>query len=326
MPIAEFTPANLSVDPTTADLLVTDGGAIYEFDPSGTYLGKIIGTGTSEETPFAGVNGIAVNSAGFLYVAAAGTAIDVFSPTFILPEVTYPGISAAIKISPTSASATLNAEVDPRGGGEITSCKFEYVEEAEYKPAADNPFEAGHSLACEQALPYAGSAPLSASAEVSGLTPGVVYHYRIIVGNENGTTEEPAQTFDLQAPTIKGLSSSNLTERTADLKASVNPNGGETKCRFEYGTTSSYGQSAPCPHAEGFPEQDIGSLSANQALGVHLEGLEKGAVYHFRLVAENPFGTTTTEDQSFNFFPPRLSQRSPAPADRHRVPPRLPCL
>ncbi len=303
LPVAEFKPANLAVDPTTADLVVTDGSAIYEFDPSGTYLGQLTGSGPSEATPFAGLNGVAVNSAGFLY-AAAGTAIDVFSPTFILPKVSYPGVSAATEVSPTEASATLGAEVDPRGGGVITSCEFEYVEEAEYRPSAANPFEAGHSAACEQALPYSGSAPLSVSADLTGLTPGVVYHYRALVGNENGTTEMLAQTFDLQPPTVKGLSSSNLTETTADLQAGVNPDGGETRCRFEYGTTTAYGQSAPCPHAAGLPAEDIGSLGAEQALSVHLEGLQQGVVYHFRLVAENPFGTTTTEDQSFNFFPP----------------------
>ena len=123
VPGAEFNPFSLAVDPTTADLVVTDGNAIDEFDSSGSYLGQITGIGPSEETPFAGLSYVAVNSEGFLY-ASAGNAIDIFSPTFILPRVTYPGISGAIKVSPTEASATLNAEVDPRGGGEIKSCEF----------------------------------------------------------------------------------------------------------------------------------------------------------------------------------------------------------
>ena len=39
-------------------------------------------------------------------------------------------------------------------------------------------------------------------------------------------------------------------------------------------------------------------------MGVHLENLQEGVVYHYRVVATNPFGTTASEDQTFNFFPP----------------------
>ncbi len=303
-PGEEFTPTAISVDPTTADLVVTNGRVIDEFNPSGGYLGEITREGPSEEAPFSGVNGIAVNSAGFLYVATTSTHIDIFSPTFILPKVTYPGISGASLVSPLEGSATLNAKVDPDGGGEVTICEFEYVDEAQYKPAAANPFEAGGTAGCEPTLPYTGSVPIQFSANVSGFTPGIVYHYRVLVGNENGTAEAPPQTFELQVPSVKGVSAGDLTETTADLAANINPEGGETTCHFEYGTTTSYGQIAPCPAAEGLLEGDIGSLGVEHPLSVHLTDLEKGVVYHFRLVAENPFGATITEDQSFNFFPP----------------------
>ena len=67
---------------------------------------------------------------------------------------TYPGVSEG-----TQTSVTLNAEVNPDGGGEIKTCEFESVDEAEYKPAAANPFAAGQSAPCSQTLPYSGSAP-----------------------------------------------------------------------------------------------------------------------------------------------------------------------
>ena len=297
-PGPEFSPGSLAVDPTTSDLLATSGDLIDEFSPTGAYISQLKGTGPSQETPFGGLAGIAVNSRGFLYAEAAGIAVDIFSPTFILPKVTYPGISSGTETGPGEASATLNAEVNPDGGGELKTCKFEYVEDIKYAPLAPDPFEAGSSVSCSQALPYTGTAPTDVSAAVSGLTPGTSYHYRLLVSNENGMTEALPRTFDLQAPSVNGVNSSNLTATTADLSAKVNPDGGDTKCRFEYGPTTGYGQSAACE-----PE-DIGSVAAVQTVGAHLTGLEANVVYHFRLVAENPFGTTSTEDQSFNFFPP----------------------
>ena len=225
--------------------------------------------------------------------------VDIFSPSFALPKVTYPGVSEG-----TQTSVTLNAKVNPDGGGEIKACKFESVDEAEYKPAAANPFAAGQSTPCSQTLPYSGSGPTSVSGEISGITPGTTYYYRLVVENAGGHTREALpQTFNLQTPSAQGLSSSNLTETTADLSAKINPEGGETTCYFEYGISTAYGQSAPCPSAEGLPAGDIGSFGTEQLVTVQLTNLAKGAVYHFRLVAKNPFGTTTTEDQSFNFLP-----------------------
>ncbi len=287
-----FSPGNIAVDPTTGDLLATTGSVIEEFSPTGNYLGQITGA----ETPagsFSGLRGIAVNSGGFLYASDANK-VDIFSPSFALPKVTYPGVSEG-----TQTSVTLNAKVNPDGGGEIKACEFESVDEAEYKPAAANPFAAGQSIPCSQTLPYSGSGPTSVSGEISGITPGTTYYYRLVVENASGHTREALpQTFNLRAPSISGVSSDNLTETTAELTANINPEGGETTYHFEYGSATSYGSNVPVPAA------NIGSFEALQSVSVHLTNLEKGVVYHFRLVAENSIGVVTSEDQTFNFFPP----------------------
>jgi hypothetical protein len=304
----EFNPRYIAVDPTTGDLLATSEKAIDEFSPAGTYLGQI--TGSEVEGEFA-PGQIAVSSDGFLYaISSPGPAftashgrVDIFSPSFPLPKITSSGVSNGAESSPTEASVDLNAEISPDGGGNVESCEFEYVKATKYEPTAANPFEAGQTIPCSQPPPYSGLT--HASAEASGLSPDTAYRYRVLASNENGVAKALPRNFQLQAPTVTGLSSSNLTETTADLSAKVNPEGGETTCRFEYGTSTSYGQIVPCPAIEGLGEGDIGSVEAEQVIHAHLENLEKGVVYHFRLVAENPFGTTTTEDQSFNFFPPK---------------------
>ncbi len=297
VPSPEFLPNSIAVDPTTGDLLVANANVIDEFSQEGAYLGQIKGTGPLQETLFSGLDGIAVNSAGFLY-AATSTGVEVFSPSFILSKVTYRGLSGAVENSPTEASAVLSAEVNPDGGGEVKTCEFQYVDEANYNPEAVDPFASSHSVPCSQQLPYSSGAPTQVSAEISNVSPGTTYHYRLLVSNEAGTTEARPRTFDLRAPVISGVAASNLTETTAELTADINPEGGDTTYHFEYGPTTSYGSNAPVPAA------DIGSFDSDQAVSARLTNLEKGAVYHFRLIAENPIGTVTSEDQTFNFFPP----------------------
>ena len=204
---------------------------------------------------------------------------------------TYPGVSGG-----TDSSVTLNARINPDGGGEVKTCEFEYVEEAKYNPAAANPFEEGKTAPCGQLQPFSGEV----SAVISPVSPGTHYRYRLLAGNENGTTTEAvSQSFDLQAPSVSPFRPTNLSETTADLHAEVNPHGGEVEtCEFEYGPDAGYGLSVPCEPG------DIGSFEGEQPIAAHLTGLKQGVVYHFRVVATNPYGTTATEDQSFNFFPP----------------------
>ena len=52
----------------------------------------------------------------------------------------------------------------------------------------------------------------------------------------------------------------------------------------------------------------------------------KPTVYHFRVVATNSFGTTTSADQTFSFYPETLPERDRARADGLRWPAGLPRL
>ncbi len=105
--------------------------------------------------------------------------------------------------------------------------------------------------------------------------------------------------FISKPPSISNFSASNLTATTAELHAEIDPNGADTTYHFEYGTTTNYGASKPSP------AEDIGSGLAVRNVTETLTGLQEHVVYHFRVVGENDEGEkTTTEDQSFTFFPP----------------------
>ena len=141
-------------------------------------------------------------------------------------------------------------------------------------------------------------APVTGS-QLSGLQPGRAYHYAIIATNALGTTTGPDQTFTTsRAPSISGVDATDVTEISADLRARINPFGYDTKYHFEYGTTASYGTSTP------IPDDDVGVGVTEQGVVAHFSGLESGVTYHFRVVATNQWGTTTSDDTTFSFFPP----------------------
>ena len=270
-----------AVDPASDDLYVALGNQVGQYDPS-NHLVSTFGA-----TDLSGAHGLAVQASTNTILVAdePSQAIHLFAPVTV-PDVTTTTPSA---LEPTSA--TLEGHVDPLDAGEITGCRFEYGNDTSY----------GHTAPCEttptSTLPY--PAATDVHADISGLAPGHTYHYRLDAANANGTNEGPDQTFKTpQAPSVEAFYTSNLTETTAELKAAINPNGADTTYHFEYGVTTGYGHNAP------MPDEDIGSSNSGQHVTVTVTGLEANVTYHFRVVATNEWGTTTTEDQSFNFNPP----------------------
>ena len=89
----------------------------------------------------------------------------------------------------------------------------------------------------------------------------------VTVTTPEGTTETGvADQFTYSAaPTVVTKAPSSITQTTAKLNATVNPNGSEvSKCTFEYGTTTAYGSSAACTSLPGLGAQPGGGLGADQ--------------------------------------------------------------
>ncbi len=93
------------------------------------------------------------------------------------------------------------------------------------------------------------------SAALSGLSADTTYHFRISATNSGGTSkglDESFKTLVRNRPDGRDRAASSITQTTANLSATVNPNGGEVSdCKFEYGTTTAYGSSAPCSFLPG---------------------------------------------------------------------------
>ncbi len=99
-------------------------------------------------------------------------------------------------------------------------------------------------------------------------------------------------------PSVLTRAASSLTNGSAVLNASVNPNGSRTSYQFQYGLTPAYGLTTS-PHA-------IGSGTAVLAVASSAAGLTPGSVYHFRVLATNGLGSSFGQDRTFKTagFPP----------------------
>jgi alpha-tubulin suppressor-like RCC1 family protein len=210
-----------------------------------------------------------------------GTSLTGWQDQFLYeatPGAVTEGTSAALQ-----AEARVTGSVTPEGS--VTACFFEYGPTTEY----------GQSIPCD-APPGWGVGPLPEGATLSQLTPETTYHYRIVAVDGEGTGYGEDRTFStlpVRAPAITGGEATLLGQHVATLSAAVNPQGAQVgECRFEYGPSTEYGQSIPCPAEPGKGTEPVGET-------VQLAGLTAGSGYHFRLVATNGAGTTHGEDHVF---------------------------
>ncbi len=195
--------------------------------------------------------------------------------------------TAATSVEP--ASATLNGKVNPEG--KETHCKFEY----------GTGLPSGKFQACET-VPGNGTAPVAVAAKVTGLTGGTTYKFKLIAENAEKkvgegsplsfTTSEPAA-----APSAETLAPASVSQTGAIVKGAVNPHGAETTCKFEYGTTTGYGNAIACPTAPG-----KGRSNVEEA--VTIGGLAAGTAYHYRIVAESTLGKAFGGDRPFTTASP----------------------
>lgn len=185
-------------------------------------------------------------------------------------------------------SAALNASFD--ADSHETSYFFEWGPGTAYGNKA--PLPPGNSVP-------AGSGRVSVPpVAISGLKPGLTYHYRVVASNATGTTTSADAAFrTAEAPVVSGLRSRNLQATSADIEGEINPRLAPTTYRFEWGPTASYGNVTPVPDGA------LGSGNEPTTVSAHLEGLSPGVTYHFRLVASNQYGTTTSVDQTLGFYP-----------------------
>ena len=194
-----------AVDPLTGHLYLDDQSSVAEWD-TGAMNGQVPLTGVSGISPsgalvssfgslqLSGVaaqqGGIAVNGAsGEIYVSnPADGEVYVFGSA-------PPAVAAGAVANVSQTGARLQGTVDPRGVP-VSSCVFEYEKAPvlflQGQMNLTTPGSVfGHSVPCstEHGEPIGeGASPVAVHADISGLEPGILYDYRLVAGNANGTS------------------------------------------------------------------------------------------------------------------------------------------
>ena len=296
----------VSVDPASGDLYVSEdeaNGVVYEFDPTGHFLGELRGS----ETALGSMEpaDVAVTASGDVYVADGDNkVVNVFGPGVLVPNVKT---GAATNLQ--GSSATVEGTVNPEEVA-LSECSFEY--------------ETGESgtlsAECE---PSAKNVPTSneehtVTAKLPKLEPGATYSYRLHAANGNGVARYGNyESFTtLPPPSIESAVAKNVTGGSALLEASIDPNGYPvTSCEFEYGTTTEYGTVLACP-------QSLGEGTSPVTETLQLTKLEQGKTYHWRVVATNANGTvgvdhTFVYETSGNGLPDHRAYELVTPAHKN---------
>ncbi len=118
----------------------------------------------------------------------------------------------------------------------------------------------------------------------------------VTVENLGASPATPADRFTYGAaepPAVVSQPASAITQASATLNATVNPQGqAVSACQFEYGTSEAYGSTAPCTPAPG-------SASGPVAVSAAVTGLAVSTTYHVRIDASSVGGTSRGADETF---------------------------
>lgn len=131
---------------------------------------------------------------------------------------------------------------------------------------------------------------------LENLTPDTTYYYLAVADNATAsTTAAQVEQFTTHPgpPVIESVSFDSITDTTAEIHFSINPQGADTHYFVKYGPDSGYGQQTPT--------QDAGSEPGFQDYTVDLTGLDPNSTIHFDVVAENSIDEDVeSDDNSFN--------------------------
>jgi len=318
-----FASGSLAVDDSSSvnkgDVYVAlpGAGVVDKFNEAGEYLGQITGSATPAESMEP--TGVAVDASGNVYVADfAHKVIDRFSPTgayagqFVDPHIQEPNSIAVdaghLYVDNAIPLISPGVNVDAFSSTEFAGVLDEHSPGTVTFDPIDGHIYTGDDQSPSEIREYDPSSPVSQSL-LDAFGAGDVEKVVGLSAGPSGTlyaADLGKGTVEMFGPDVilpdVSVAATEDEKTGATLTGRVDPAGGGevTECKFEFGTSTAYGESAPC--APTAPYQSATNVDA------HVTGLAEGVTYHFRLVASNANGTDQGEDHVFG--PPAIDSES----------------
>jgi len=241
-------------------------------------------TGSSNTAVNTSLSTLSPNRTYHYRVAAANASGAIYGADMTFTTGSGPVVTTDAATAVGTAGATMNGMVN--ANNESTTVTFEYGLTTAY----------GATAPADQS-PVTGVADTVVSTALTLLTPSTTYHYRAVGQNSSGTTYGVDMTFttgpvDPDAPIAVTVAASGLGATTATLNGTVDSKGHSTTVTFEYGTDTSYGTTMTA-------NQSPLTFGDPTVVNRFLTGLTADTTYHYRVVAQNAYGTAYGNDMTF---------------------------
>jgi hypothetical protein len=291
---------------TDGNIYVTDttSSVIDIFSSTGSYLGQL---SESSEGLFGESCGVAVDSTGAVYTGDYSGKIHKF-----VPSGSFPVTADNTANFEYAEACNLAAGAGPTAGFIFASSYAGQLSKLDSStgevknalsgsatiPTVDP--SSGHVYAIESGSFVEFDASGSAATKISNTrfsgdgggiavrgATGDVYLSR----SDSSSVQTYGPLFvPTEPPALEAwLSSVGYSE--ASINVAIDPESSPTTYRLEWGPSSAYGSETA--------EFEAGEDSVSHEFIRSLNGLAEGTIYHYRVVAKNPHGTTTTPDLTF---------------------------
>jgi sugar lactone lactonase YvrE len=246
-------------------------------------------------------------------VVKSGTQVSFGSDQTYTPHKVI-GLRTDAATAVTESGATLNASLV--GDGSETHYLFEWGRTTAY----------GNSTAAAPGEPVgmpAGPERTSLTFPLAELAPYSTYHYRVVATGGPNTSYGEDRTFTTPAgaPTIGAEWASKVHSDGATLNAEITPNGADTAYSVEYVPDQAFQESEfAAATTSPIPAIPMGRGKRPSVASVHLDGVQPGTLYHYRLVASNSAGVTVgTQERTFLTYPVGFEDTCPNAHERQQT-------